>query len=47
MRDWLFATLARCQYTFTLYVVKECLLVQLVNEPETEIILVSQHLSAP
>jgi hypothetical protein len=42
-----FATLASYDYAFALYVVKELLFFRPVNFPETEIIFVSPHLSAP
>jgi hypothetical protein len=45
--DRTFATLASCEYALALYVVKELLLFRPVNFPETEIIFVRQHLSAP
>jgi hypothetical protein len=41
------ATLASYEYALALYVVKERLLFRPVNVPETEIIFVNQHLSAP
>src|ERR1700722_6850520 len=45
--DRTFATLASYDYALALYVVKELLFFRPVNFPETEIIFVSPHLSAP
>jgi hypothetical protein len=45
--DRMFTTLTDHEYALALYVVKELLLLPAVNFPETEIIFVSQHLSAP
>jgi hypothetical protein len=45
--DRMFTPLADDEYALAPYVVKELLLFPGVNFPETEIIFVSQHLSAP
>jgi hypothetical protein len=45
--DRMLATLASDEYAFALYAVKELLLFPATNFPETEIVFVSQHLSAP